>query len=449
MTNLIKKLSEKILNHGGRAFFCGGYIRDKFLNVSMKDIDIEVYNLTSEKLELILKEFGEVKFVGKSFGVYKLDNILDVSIPRHERKIDIGHTGFEINVDPNMSFYDACKRRDLTVNAMLMDTLSNEIIDPFNGMKDLNERVLRHVDSSSFIEDPLRILRVARFASRLNFTISDETTNLCKLLVPELSSLSSERIFEEVEKILMKSEKPSIAFNWLLDIGALDKIFPELAILKLTVQGKKHHPEGDVFVHTVLALDEVPLQERSPSVMFGILCHDMGKPYCSEIFDEYIVKTKGHASIGVDIAEKFMRRITNKTSLIKDVKKLVKHHMDPINLEKNLSKKILRRMASKIDIRDLMKVYKADYNSRGFISDDRANKVSQSVLDLYDEIMAEIKPIVLGRHLIEQGLVPSSQFGIILKNMFDAQLDGLFSDLSGGICYLYDKGLIRGVAQSA
>lgn len=241
----VKQIAEDIKAAGGRAFVVGGYVRDMVLGRESKDIDVEVYGITPETLVDILKKYGSPKLVGASFGVYHMDGY-DFSFPRTERKTGTGYKGFDVTINPNMSHEEAARRRDLTINAMMFCPLTGEVVDSFGGMADLKNGIIKHVDSRTFAEDPLRVLRVAQFAARFNFSVDAATTELCKQLIPEMKHLSRERYHIELEKMLMKAEKPSIAFRFLLEIGVLEELFPELYNLTKIYQGLKHHPEGAI-----------------------------------------------------------------------------------------------------------------------------------------------------------------------------------------------------------
>jgi len=163
MLERIQKIASIIKKEGGRAFFVGGYVRDLILGIPSKDIDVEVYGITPQRLIEILSRFGEVDVVGKSFGVIKVKGLdVDFTMPRRERKIGEGHKGFEVSVDPFMSFEEACRRRDFTMNAIMMDVLTKEIIDPYGGVEDIKNKIIRHIDACTYIEDPLR------YTGRLN-----------------------------------------------------------------------------------------------------------------------------------------------------------------------------------------------------------------------------------------------------------------------------------------
>ena len=200
----------------------GGCVRDELMGFEPKDWDLEVYGIQPAKLREILDQFGEVQVVGETFAVYKLGKDLDVSIPRRERKIGKGHRGFAIEGDPDMSFEEACSRRDFTINAILKDPLTSEIVDPFNGREDIERKVIRHVSSESFAEDSLRVLRGAQFAARFEFDIERDTVDLCETI--DVTDLPRERIWAELEKLLLNAHKPSIGLKWLYDLGVVDHL---------------------------------------------------------------------------------------------------------------------------------------------------------------------------------------------------------------------------------
>ncbi|MEA3497510.1 MAG: CCA tRNA nucleotidyltransferase, partial [Campylobacterota bacterium] len=220
--NLPKPLVDilnKIILNGGTPILVGGIVRDYFLEKESKDYDIEVYGFdTIEELLSILKEFGEVNIVGVSFGILKLtvDNYdIDFSFPRLENKSGLGHRGFEIKIDGNLTFEDAAKRRDFTINSIGYDFKNKKFLDPFNGVEDIKKRVLKHIDDSTFEEDPLRVYRAVQFCGRFNFDVDNATKILCKKMIKSIDfeTLSKHRIFQEYKKLLLKSMKPSIGLK--------------------------------------------------------------------------------------------------------------------------------------------------------------------------------------------------------------------------------------------
>jgi tRNA nucleotidyltransferase (CCA-adding enzyme) len=204
MTELPQKvvtLAEAVQANGGRAMLAGGCVRDELMDTQPKDWDIEVYGVEPAKLREILDGIGEVNVVGEAFTVYKIGSDLDVSIPRRERKVASGHRGFVVEGDPNMSFEEACSRRDFTINAILKDALTGEIVDPFDGQGDIKHETLRMVSRETFAEDSLRVLRAAQFAARFGFDIEAETAEVCKQI--DVTDLPKERVWGEFEKLLL------------------------------------------------------------------------------------------------------------------------------------------------------------------------------------------------------------------------------------------------------
>src|SRR5438270_5850190 len=225
----IFELARAVREEGGRALLVGGCVRDELMGQQPKDWDLEVYGIEPARLREILDRFGTVNVVGEAFTVYKLGPHLDISIPRRERKTGRGHRAFFIEGDSSMSIEEATSRRDFTVNAILQDPLTSEVIDPFAGEKDIDAKVLRAVSPKTFSEDSLRVLRAAQFAARFEFDIDPATVDLCRAI--DLSDLPAERIWGEIEKLLVRAPRPSTGFDWLRNLGAIDQLFPELKAL--------------------------------------------------------------------------------------------------------------------------------------------------------------------------------------------------------------------------
>src|ERR1043165_8533145 len=243
MTELPPKvitLSQAIRDAGGRALLVGGCVRDELMGAQPKDWDLEVYNLDAARLREVLDQFGPVNVVGEAFTVYKLGQHLDVSIPRRERKAGRGHKGFVIEGDPSMSVDEATRRRDFTINAILQDPLTGELIDPCHGRRDIEQRMLRAVSAETFAEDSLRVLRAAQFAARFEFDIEPGTVELCRGI--DLTDLPRARIWGEMEKLLLDARQPSIGLRWLVQLGVIEQLFPELHALIGVPQEAAWHP---------------------------------------------------------------------------------------------------------------------------------------------------------------------------------------------------------------
>ena len=308
----VLRLAETIKEAGGRALLVGGCVRDELMGVEPKDFDLEIYGVEPNALRTLLSKFGQVNAVGEAFTVYKIGNDLDVALPRRERKVARGHKGFVVEGDPFMSFEEAAGRRDFTINAIMKDPLTGEIIDPYNGQSDIQNNIIRVVSPETFVEDSLRVLRAAQFAARFEFDIEPQTVEICRKI--DLSDLPSERIWGEMEKLLLKAKKPSIGLKWLYELGAADQLFPEMKALAGVPQEQQWHPEGDVDVHTLLVtdrareqIDDLPYAKKV-AVMLGALCHDFGKPATTQFFDGRW-RSHGHDEAGVEPTISFLNKL--------------------------------------------------------------------------------------------------------------------------------------------
>lgn len=438
------KIAEAVRNAGGRALLVGGWVRDALLGIRSKDIDIEVYGLSSDELEALLNKYFRADRVGKAFAVYKLKGLpIDVSLPRRESKTGTGHKGFTVEGDPEMSFEEAASRRDFTLNAVMWDPLSNEIIDPYNGRKDIEKRQLRHV-SDKFSEDPLRVLRGMQFVARFKLKPAAETIALCQNIEPE--GLPKERLFEEWKKLLLRGIDISAGLNFLKDTGWV-KYFPELEALIDCKQDAQWHPEGDVWVHTSHCLDAFArnrIDEEWEDLIVGlaVLCHDFGKPLTTIVDEEGRIRSPKHETVGLRPAESFLKRLTDEKAIIEEVLPLVETHMRPNALYKtDAGDAAIRRLARLVKRIDrLLRVVDADMGGRPPLpADSEAGEwLKKRAEDLAVKDAAP-EPIILGRHLIEQGLKPGTHFGEILREAYEAQLDGAFQDIDGGLAWLNTK----------
>lgn len=436
-------IAQEVKLNGGRALLVGGCVRDALLRLKPKDIDIEVFGILPEKLDDILKKNYQIIKIGKAFGVLKLKGIdIDVSIPRKESKQGMGHKGFLIEGDPFLSFEAAASRRDFTINAISWDPLTQELIDPFNGQADLANGILRHV-SDKFSEDPLRVLRAMQFLARFNLKIDSQTLELCKAIEPE--NLPKERIFEEWKKLIIKGKTPSLGLKFLKDCGWI-RYYPELEALINCEQDPHWHPEGDVWVHTLHCMDEFARERINDEwedliVGLGVLCHDLGKPVTSFKDEGGRIRSPGHDLAGVPITQGFLKRLTDEKNLIDAVLILVETHMRPAELYKiQAGSSAIRRLAKKVGRIDrLIRVVSADMggcppkDKNEFLVGLKWFEEQGELLKVIDQAP---KPIILGRHLIELGIVPGKEFKKILNDCFEAQLDGQFETLEAGLKYL-------------
>ena len=438
----LKKLANAIHQQGGQPILVGGSVRDYLLGQRLpKDLDLEVYFLEANELEKVLSQFGKVLRVGKSFGVLKLITKhaeYDVSLPRRESKTGKGHKGFLVNADPQMTFEEASARRDFTVNSIGFDPIQQQWLDPHRGQEDLKKGILRHV-GPAFAEDPLRVLRGAQFAARLNFQMAPETIELCQTL--DLNELSRERLQGEFAKLLLRAERPSIGLEVLRQTKAL-RFFPELEALIDVPQDPTWHPEGCVWTHTLMVVDEaaklrVREEKNDLVLMFGALCHDFGKPETT-IWKDGHWRSPAHDVLGMQPTEKFLRRLTDEASLIEKVKILVREHLRPsmlFNDRKKVTPGAIRRLALRVSIPELLLVAEADHFGR--TTEDALRREfpakqwlldQASKLDVRDE---KPKPFLKGRHLLQLGMRPGPQMGKVLEEAFALQLDGAIVDLDG------------------
>ncbi|MFM8440668.1 MAG: CCA tRNA nucleotidyltransferase [Acidobacteriota bacterium] len=442
-------IANAVREAGGRAMLVGGSVRDKLMGVEPKDFDLEVYGIESHALKVLLDRFGEIDTVGEAFTVYKIGQHLDISIPRREKKIAKGHKGFVIEGDPSMSFEDAARRRDFTINAILEDPLSGEIIDPFDGRGDIDKRILRMVSPETFAEDSLRVLRACQLAARLEFSLDPKTFELCKSI--DLGDLPKERIWGELEKLLVKAKRPSIGLKLIYDLGVAQKVFPELQSLVGVPQEPAWHPEGDVDIHTMMVCDEAQKlldgldHARQVTVMLGAVCHDFGKPPTTEFFDGRW-RSHAHDEAGVEPTLSFLDRLGIYTidgfDVREQVVQLVRFHLKPGEYFKQRpGDGAFRRLARKVDCDLLYRVAKADSLGRNpdWLPKEKwfGSESQEWFIGRVRELAIEHegpKPILQGRHLIEHfSMEPSPEFKQILDSVFEMQMDGSVTTLEEAI----------------
>lgn len=432
LTQSILDIATAARDAGGRALIVGGYVRDRLLGRDSKDVDIEVFGLGMDALESVLSKHGEVITVGRAFGVLRVKGLdVDFSLPRRDSKTASGHRGFHIETEPDLDFETAARRRDLTINSIGLDPLTEEIIDPHGGRDDLERKVLRATDARHFSEDPLRAVRAAQFAARFEMQPDAELLRLCAEL--DLSELSGERIFEELRKLLLRAARPSIGFEFLRETGLL-RFFPELEALIDVPQDPEWHPEGDVWVHSMMVIDEAAKLRRDDTddltLMYGALCHDLGKPAVTAE-DRGRIRSPSHDTGGVPITRALLGRLRASNELIAQVSALVEHHLAPaLFVKNNASAKGYRRLARKlgsagVSIELLERVARADHLGR------TTEEALQRIFPAGDAFLSQArsltieregpKDVVQGRHLIARGFTPGPAFGDILARCRDLQ----------------------------
>ncbi|HSH18380.1 MAG TPA: HD domain-containing protein [Candidatus Saccharimonadales bacterium] len=453
--DLTVQIAEAVLAAGGRALVVGGYPRDLVLHQELgkrletKDVDLEVYGLSTEQLEMLLTPIHTVNTVGASFGVLKVGP-LDVSLPRRDSKTGKGHRGFTIVADPTLSHKAAARRRDFTINAMALDPLTGELFDEYGGRDDIRARTLRAVDMETFGDDPLRALRAMQFAGRFDFAIEPETLKLAQAF--DLKELSSERIGEEWTKLLLKSERPSLGLRAGRELGVIQQLHPQLQALVDTPQEPEWHPEGSVWNHTLLAIDvaarivrrESLGHDQALTVLLGALCHDFGKPLVTMRSPQTgRIRSPEHAREGVPLAHAFMRQLHIAGDIQKKVERIVFDHMflPEVMRAKDAA---IRRLAKRLypaTVQELIWVTEADFCGRTLKDPDLGLiKVFQKRADELAVADSPVEPLIKGRDLLTLGIKPGREMGNILHELETAQLDGQFLTHAEGIAY-YKKHL--------
>lgn len=412
---------------GGRTFYVGGFVRDKILGIENKDMDIEVHGVKPAVLREILSEVGELLSYGSSFGVYSLRGYdIDIAMPRKEHATGKGHRDFEVFVDPFIGTEAAARRRDFTMNAVMEDVLTGEIVDPFGGVQDLKKGIIRHIDPQTFVQDPLRVLRGAQFASRFGFAVADETSELCRGM--DLSALSRERVEDELKKALLKGKKPSVFFEVLRSADGLDVWFPEVKALIGIEQDPKFHPEGDVWTHTMEVLDRAAkyrYKSKNPyAFMLLALTHDFGKAVTTEVVNGRI-HAYNHETEGLPAIETFLRRITNESDVISYVLNMVPLHMKPnvVAASKSAVKVTNRMFDRAAAAEDLIYFAMSDkpvMSGENHFTGDPGFLFER--YELYEEMMS--RPYVTGNDLIEAGLEPGEYFSEVLAYAHKLRLAG-------------------------
>ena len=426
---LSREIAAAVAEAGGRAYYVGGFVRDGLSGIACKDIDIEVYGLEPARLREVLSGLGEVYEKGASFGVLGLRHSeIDIAMPRTESRTGAKHTDFDVSVDPFLSPEEACRRRDFTINAMLRDVLTGEVLDFYGGRADLKNRVIHCVCPQTFVEDALRVFRAAQFAARLEAKIDPETVALCASM--DVTQLSVERVFAETEKALLKAEKPSVFFRVLREMDHLREFFPELERTAGVLQNPKFHPEGDVFEHTMLVVDRAAeLRGRAEwplGLMFSALMHDLGKIVATEVQEDGRITAYGHEVQGLALVEAQMRRLTRHEKLVRYVCNQSELHMRPNMLAGARSKKKKTRQLFDLSVcpNDLILLARADASGKLDEPYDPATEVflRERLEDYHERLKL---PMVTGQDLIDAGLKPDRHFAELIARARQLHFSGI------------------------
>jgi tRNA nucleotidyltransferase (CCA-adding enzyme) len=375
--------------------------------------------------------------VGKSFGVLKIYGLpIDWSLPRTDssgRKPQVILNGF-------LSLTQALERRDVTMNAMAINMTTLELFDPFGGYKDIQNKILRTPNPQFFTQDPLRFFRIMQFIGRFEMEPDEQLNQVCERM--ELASISRERIEEEMKKLLLLSRHPSRGLRWVEKRGRLKELFPELEALVHTPQGKKWHPEGDVFEHTMQALDsaasiKVDSEGEKLILLYATLCHDVGKA-TTTVIEKGRISSKGHDIEGVEIARTFLKRITHNQELIKTVLLLVRHHMAPLIFVQQKAKiaaykRLARALSPYTNLKMLALLAQADKqgrNRKGHTPLKRKNPLITQFLKNAEKAniaTSHEEPLIQGKDLIAD--VPAGPLlGKVLKELYRRQIEENITD---------------------
>jgi len=422
---------------GGVAWLVGGCVRDLCLGLEPKDWDIEAFGFTEDKLEPILRKVGRCEHVGKQFGVCKLwlkGLEIDVALPRKEIKTGQGHQGFDVDCDPNMLPEQATLRRDFTINAMMYNPLTQVLLDVHQGQIDLDNRVLRHV-SSAFVEDPLRPFRAMQFAARFGMCIAHETSELCQQMIVEADTISVERVWQEWVK-WSRADKPSMGLKALKCMG-WDVLYPELAALQNCPQDVYWHPEGDVWIHTCLVIDEAArlAKERQLNakdrmvLLFAALCHDLGKPQTTLTNKDGKIYSPNHGKEGVRPSLAFLQHIGAPKWLQQAVKPLVCEHV--VHFSGEATPRVVRRLAQRLEPMNIFLweiLTEADACGRTPLPPSRPALAWLESAQHQGVVFSRMQPLVTGQVLLGWGMSASPRVGRVLKRAYEAQMDGKFND---------------------
>jgi tRNA nucleotidyltransferase (CCA-adding enzyme) len=443
-----------IIRHlGWHPVVVGGSVRDGMLGIESKDLDIEVHG--GVDMELLAYRLAEshilTRAVGISFGVLKVtagDVDIDISPPRRDSKVGIGHRGFSVSADHTLSFSEASARRDFTINSIMVDATTGQVTDCHDGIADLRAGILRHT-SDAFSEDPLRVLRGVQFAARFGFTMAPETVELCQRLygTAEARSLSLERIWGEWEKVGTKGIHISKAMD-VLEQTCWVNSYPALANMQCVIQDPRWHPEGDVWTHAGLAADHAAWLADGAGVrgedrlvlVFAALLHDVGKYACTRLEDDGRVTAHQHAKAGIEPAREFLDSIGCPAHITRRILPLIREHMNCLTTTP--TKSGVHRMARRLQpatMEELALVSNADVNGRGAAA---TPSPADAWLEMSRGLHVSERPapgLLTGRHLIAAGMKPGPEFKQILAAAVVAQDEGQFGDEAGAVQWFSDN----------
>jgi tRNA nucleotidyltransferase/poly(A) polymerase len=451
---------------GPDVYAVGGFVRDIMRGDPSEDVDILITHHDADNIIKKLKHLGKVDIVGKSFGVIKFTingKTYDIALPRKDKPKQTKlrkHKDFIISADPALPLEKDLQRRDFRCNSIAIRLSDGKIFDPFLGRKDIAERILRLTDPQAFPEDPLRVLRAARFSSVLGFSVNPDIYDLSKGI--DLSGLSVERINEEIFKIMLFSPQPSIGWEEMFRLGALHQIFPELEKLTLCIQDSVFHPEKDayghhtVWVHTLITIDQARRianlfqleEQKTITLLLAALFHDVGKPETSRW--EYkrgrmVITSNGHDISSAKTTKKILDRLKifswNGYDVRKMIPSLIRCHHRASELWQNrkvITKKAFNRLAADVEGEIELLVYldAADRAGRSRDPLKALDREGRWLLKKFEELNISkktIQPLIMGRDLIKLGVSPGPLIGKCLKQLYEMQLDNEFETKEEGL----------------
>ena len=416
---------QQLRAHGYSAYFVGGCVRDLLLGTSPQDYDIT----TSAHPEQVMSLFPNTIAVGAQFGVVlvvvgaegNVESITHVEVATYRSDVGYSDGRHPDAVRYSETAREDVQRRDFTINGLLLDPLSNEVIDYVGGRSDLERKIIRTIDDprQRFGEDKLRMMRAVRFAARLNYEIEPGTMGAIRALAREIHQVSRERIRDELDKMLTEGHTRR-CFELLDASGLLIEVLPEIGALKGVQQPPQYHPEGDVWIHTLLLLEGLE-KGCSKSLAWGVLLHDIGKPPTFRVAPDRI-RFDQHAEVGTRMAEEICRRLRFPNEITEQVSALVANHMRFGDVKK-MKESTLKRFIRLPKFEEHLELHRLDCSA------------SHRDLSLYEFVREKLEntpeeeirpmPLITGRDLIEHGWKPGPQFRIVLQAVEDAQLEGV------------------------
>jgi len=456
-----------------RALIVGGLVRDTLAGeIDSKDLDIEVYGVSMPDLRNhLISYFGEdrVKLEGESFQAIKvfLENTsIDVTIPRRDSKTGTGHRDFDVTGDPSMTITEAARRRDFTINTFSADPLTGEIYDPFNGFSDLQSGILRAVDFERFSDDPLRVYRGVQFMARMGLTVETKTEELlCSMVAAGmLERLPLKRVTDEMHKLLLKADTPSTGLEFMRSLGITEKHWPELHALIGVPQDPKWHPEGDVWRHTLMVVDQAraliaanrsnPFSEKeSQEIMWAALAHDLGKVTTTK-HENGRIRAHGHEAAGADPAKSMLRKIEIHSRSKDIIVACVERHLQATTLYQgyingtleergyaNAVRKVLRHIGpEKMEV--FLTVAEADHRGR---TTPEASDLHYKPAIKFREVALKHgclekarTQLITGKDLISLGLKPSPIFGTIQQRIEALRDEGVITNKTEALAIVHD-----------